>query len=271
MLFEARRGYADTGLGQVHYFESGAPSAERPSLLLLHESAQSGAVFRPVWGALSERFHCVAPDTPGYGYSDRSAAAPHPEEYAGAFADLIASIAPGGRWIVAGVHTGAHLGTQLALQEPGRIGGLVLSGPVLLPPDRQGEQLQKAPLPPDPRPDGSHLTELWQGRWRVVGAVRDLGLFHRRVLNVLLAGHDAQLAYHAVYKYPLLDQLRQVHCPVTIVVGDRDLPYAGIMACRPYLPDIPVEVLPGGTLDTLDEFPERWAAIVAGFAGRLAG
>ncbi|MCS7001284.1 MAG: alpha/beta hydrolase [Dehalococcoidia bacterium] len=252
-----RRGYADTSLGQIHYRVHGDPAM--PAALLLHQSAQSGDQFEPVLPILGRRLWCVAPDTIGYGMSDRVDRVIEPEEYARSFVEAFDAAGGPARFAVVGVHTGASLGTQIALLYPDRVTHLVLSGPVLIHPSKRGLQLRKASVPPPPEPDGSHLARMWQNRWAVVAPVQDARLFQRRLLNVLIAGDYAQSAYHAVYKYDLLEQLARVRCPVTVIYGDRDIPAPGIEECRPLIPQIPVYAIAGAGLDTIDEAPDEWA------------
>lgn len=55
----------------VFYREAGDPAA--PSVVLLHGFPTSSHMFRGLLGALSDRYHVVAPDHIGFGYSDAPA------------------------------------------------------------------------------------------------------------------------------------------------------------------------------------------------------
>jgi pimeloyl-ACP methyl ester carboxylesterase len=59
---------ADVDGFKVFYREAGRPGA--PKLLLLHGFPSSSHMFRDLIPRLSERFHIVAPDLPGFGQSD---------------------------------------------------------------------------------------------------------------------------------------------------------------------------------------------------------
>lgn len=59
---------ADVNGFKIFYREAGAPSA--PRLLLLHGFPSASHMFRDLIPLLSERFHLVAPDLPGFGRSD---------------------------------------------------------------------------------------------------------------------------------------------------------------------------------------------------------
>src|ERR1700679_3478506 len=59
---------ADVDGFRLFYREAGQPGA--PKLLLLHGFPSAGHMFRDLIPPLSDRFHIVAPDLPGFGNSD---------------------------------------------------------------------------------------------------------------------------------------------------------------------------------------------------------
>ena len=52
----------------IFYREAGPKDA--PTLLLLHGFPSSSRMFAPLFARLSDRYHLVAPDYPGFGHSD---------------------------------------------------------------------------------------------------------------------------------------------------------------------------------------------------------
>jgi pimeloyl-ACP methyl ester carboxylesterase len=46
------------------------PARKTPALLLLHGLPSSSRMFEPLFALLSDRYHLVAPDYPGFGHSD---------------------------------------------------------------------------------------------------------------------------------------------------------------------------------------------------------
>src|SRR5262245_50956641 len=52
----------------LFYREAGPKGA--PTLLLLHGFPSSSRMFEPLFAPLSDRYHLVAPDYPGFGHSD---------------------------------------------------------------------------------------------------------------------------------------------------------------------------------------------------------
>src|SRR6478752_7752149 len=59
----------------IFYREAGPKDA--PTLLLLHGFPSSSRMFEPLFARLSDRYHLVAPDYPGFGHSDW----PDPERF----------------------------------------------------------------------------------------------------------------------------------------------------------------------------------------------
>jgi pimeloyl-ACP methyl ester carboxylesterase len=266
-MYQFRRGYADTSLGQVHYYEHGRSVAGRPDLLLIHQSPQSGNMFEAVIPALAAGRRVVAMDTVGYGMSDRPKSPLEPEDYARAIADLAAALGMA-RFHIVGVHTGAVFAIETALAWPDRVPGIVLSGPPMHPPRGPGQTPRQPTmkLPPAAREDGTHLTELWQQRWKVAAPI-DPAIFQKRFLNSLIAGDSALSAYHAVYKYDLTERLKLLRCPALIVYGDRDVETPNIIRSLPHVECIPTRVIPGGNIYTVDLRPADWSAAVLEFLG----
>ena len=57
----------------IFYRETG--NADAPALLLLHGFPTSSHMFRDLMPRLADRYHVVAPDLPGFGFSDAPARA----------------------------------------------------------------------------------------------------------------------------------------------------------------------------------------------------
>src|SRR5579864_236517 len=63
----------------IFYREAGPKDA--PALLLLHGLPSSSRMFEPIFSRLSDRYHLIAPDYPGFGHSDW----PDPKQFAYTF------------------------------------------------------------------------------------------------------------------------------------------------------------------------------------------
>src|ERR1035441_4144094 len=94
-----------------------------PALLLLHGLPSSSRMFEPLFARLSDRFHLVAPDYPGFGHSDW----PDPTRFEYTF-DHIAQVMDGFTGVLGLSHYtlymqdyGAPVGFRMALAHPERI------------------------------------------------------------------------------------------------------------------------------------------------------
>jgi pimeloyl-ACP methyl ester carboxylesterase len=114
----------------IFYREAGPKDA--PTLLLLHGFPSSSRMFEPLFARLSDRYHLVAPDYPGFGHSDW----PDPERFDYTF-DRIASVIDGftqaiglSRYTLYMQDYGGPVGFRLALAHPERVVALIIQNAV---------------------------------------------------------------------------------------------------------------------------------------------
>ena len=110
----------------IFYREAGSP--DDPTILLLHGFPTSSHMFRNLIQVLSDRFHLVAPDYPGYGNSSM----PSVEEYDYTF-DSIAEIIDSfteklglHKYSLYMMDYGAPVGYRLAVKHPERVESLIV-------------------------------------------------------------------------------------------------------------------------------------------------
>ncbi|HTW96001.1 MAG TPA: alpha/beta fold hydrolase, partial [Tepidisphaeraceae bacterium] len=110
----------------IFYREAGQRDA--PTLLLLHGFPSSSRMFEPLLGRLSDEYHLVAPDYPGFGHSDW----PPPGEFDYTF-DRIAQVMRGFTAAL-GLESytlymqdyGGPVGFRMALADPRAVEGLIV-------------------------------------------------------------------------------------------------------------------------------------------------
>jgi pimeloyl-ACP methyl ester carboxylesterase len=114
----------------IFYREAGPKDA--PVILLLHGLPSSSRMFQPLLTRLSDRYHLVAPDYPGYGHSDW----PDPKEFGYTF-DHVASVmhdfalAVGlSRYTLYMQDYGGPVGFRMALAHPERVQALIVQDAV---------------------------------------------------------------------------------------------------------------------------------------------
>jgi pimeloyl-ACP methyl ester carboxylesterase len=110
----------------VFYREAGRSDA--PVLLLLHGFPASSFMYRDLIGQLADRFHVIAPDYPGFGYSD----APPVSEFSYTFdrlADIVEKFTHTLRLEKYALYMqdfGGPVGFRLAARNPGKVSFLVV-------------------------------------------------------------------------------------------------------------------------------------------------
>lgn len=117
--------HADVDGLNIFYRESGSPG--KPKLLLLHGFPSSGHMFRDLIPLLSEDFHIVAPDLPGFGQSDM----PSREQFNYTFdhianvIDRFTEILGFDRFAIYVFDYGAPTGFRIAVKHPERITAII--------------------------------------------------------------------------------------------------------------------------------------------------
>jgi pimeloyl-ACP methyl ester carboxylesterase len=114
----------------IFYREAGSKDA--PTILLLHGLPSSSRMFQSLFARLSDRYHLVAPDYPGFGHSDW----PDPAKFAYTF-DHIASVMEGftqaiglSRYTLYMQDYGGPVGFRMTLAHPERVQALIVQDAV---------------------------------------------------------------------------------------------------------------------------------------------
>jgi pimeloyl-ACP methyl ester carboxylesterase len=130
--------YADVSGIRVFYREAGPASA--PVVLLLHGFPTSSRMYRDLIPRLSDAYHVIAPDYPGFGHS----AVPERSAFGYTF-DHLADIVDGlldelriGDFAVYVMDFGAPVGFRLALRHPERLTAVIAQNAPLYPEEPKG-------------------------------------------------------------------------------------------------------------------------------------
>src|SRR5438128_965536 len=114
----------------IFYRETGPKDA--PTLLLLHGLPSSSRMFEPLFSRLSDRYHLIAPDYPGFGHSDW----PDPKQFVYTFDHIAETMnhfteALGlSRYTLYMQDYGGPVGFRMALAHPDRVEALIVQNAV---------------------------------------------------------------------------------------------------------------------------------------------
>jgi len=117
--------YAQVGDVNVFYREAGDPNA--PTVLLLHGYASSSFMYRDLIPMLADKYHVIAPDLPGFGFTQ----APGRGEYAYTFDQIAQTIDQFtqqlklDRYAMQVFDYGAPVGWRLAVAHPGCVTAII--------------------------------------------------------------------------------------------------------------------------------------------------
>lgn len=193
---------------RVHYRRCG----EGPPVLLVHQSPRSSAEYEEVMRQWGRQFTCLAPDSPGFGQSDRLAIdRPTTADYADAVLDFAESVGLVGI-ATYGFHSGGIFLMNAMRRHPGRFVALAVGGYPCFRPEELAD-VGEAYLPPfHPMPYGEHLVwawnrlleQSWYFPWYLPDDGRRMSLAHAdpvalqdMVMDLLSAGDAYRDGYRA--------------------------------------------------------------------------
>src|SRR6516164_2392393 len=119
--------YRTIDVDGLRFFYREAGPVGAPSLLLLHGFPTSSHMYRELIPALADRYHVVAPDLPGFGFSD----APDRSRFKYSFDHLaevierLTEVLGVSRYAVYVFDYGAPVGFRLAIRHPERITAVI--------------------------------------------------------------------------------------------------------------------------------------------------
>ena len=267
-----RRRYVDGPHGQVHLAEAGP--TDGPAVLLLHQTPRSWREFAAVLDLLAERgLRAVAMDTPGMGGSDAPPGTPRIEDYAAAAVAVLGAVTDGPAAVV-GHHTGGVIAVEVAAQAPDRVTALVLSSTPWVDAERRERVATRPPIDAvEPRPDGTHLAELWQRRQAFYPEGRT-DLLHAFVGDALRVGvgEDLEAGHRAVNAYRMEERVGLLRARA-LVLGATDDPFAWperdrlAEVLRGHGLEVTTAAVEGGMVPLPDQLPDAFAGAVTDYLG----
>lgn len=124
--------YRNVKMDQLSIFYREAGPKDAPVLLLLHGLPSSSRMFEPLFARLSDQYHLIAPDYPGFGHSDW----PDPQKFAYTFDNIAAVTTRFTEALDLPCYSlymqdyGAPVGFRMALEHPDRVQALIVQDAV---------------------------------------------------------------------------------------------------------------------------------------------
>ena len=221
-MVEVRRAYVYCRFGQLHVrVAQPAEGAGRVPVMCFHSSPNSGRLYETLLNQLGEDRLCLAPDTPGFGYSDPPPSLPSIDDYAGAMADLAEALELRQVDLI-GYHTGSEISIALALRLPSRVRRLVLiSAPIFTDQELSDHRAHYAKRPLSR--DGTHVSEKWRGHLRWAGPGVSKEHVAAQFSDPMRRPDISWWGHNAAFDYPTAERLTTVTQPVMVLNPDDDL------------------------------------------------
>ncbi|MGP3775773.1 alpha/beta fold hydrolase [Streptomyces sp. SDT5-1] len=255
-----RKGYVPSRFGQLHYAECGAGEP----VLLLHQTPRSWTEYLDVLPLVGAGYRAIAMDTVGYGASTKPTGPHTVERFADGASDLIEALGLD-RFHLVGHHTGGVIAVELAARFGGRVASMMLSGtPFVDDEKREGPHSRVDHVVP--RPDGTHLQDLWDRRRRFYrpGEEAPLG---RYVVDALTVIDRVEEGHEAVRRYAMEPRLPHITARTLAVCAPHDTysrpslaKFAAALGCA-------TRVLSDGHVAAPEQVPAEFAAAVVEWAG----
>jgi len=260
------KNYISINGNQLFYRSLGAG----PAIILLHPSPRSSAMMEPLMQVLAPYFTVIAPDTPGYGLSEKSGATINTVNDYVYFIEALRNEFGVEKISLYGSASGAQLAIGYALKYPEKLTRLYLDNAAHFEEEVCNEILNNYFIDISPKEDGNHLTNLWNHvcnsclffPWydvaeknRIANQLPPSSVIQNIVNDYLLAGVDYALAYKAAFKNERANNVQSLITPTTIFrwMGSPILKHIDALLQHSMPSNIIVVETPNGVIDRLEE------------------
>lgn len=255
------RGYADTDMGQLHYWRAGTG----PNVVLLHQSTQNAEEFRDFLPRLTDGYTVTAIEWLGHGMSADPDREPEMADYTRTVIQAMDALGIDNAALL-GHHGGANIAIDIASQQPERITKVIASGTGYRSPEEAAEMLKhRAETDEAITEDGAFLNKMWGIYTKLGGPGASMDVIHRIFLTNMRERLRPYDAHDPILKWNKGDACAKVQCPVLLLQGDLDAFVSGQEKLLDIIPNATREVLPDMGAFCFYEQPEKLAEVVTGF------
>jgi len=256
---------------RTNYYVAGQANGRKP-VILLHGTSTSGDSFRETMHELSDDFWLIAPDIPGFGFSEdtKPYTFPHLVEWLAAFREALNLPVTA----VVGHSFGGMLGTAYALSYPEDVSRLLLLTPAILAAQNWPEVPMRWGISMGLVHVGSAMTQKAPLVQRVIKAPfydvagQDNSVWQRRLRDYENARSSADVI-KALVTYDMRSKLGRWQGPVALVWGEHDqvVPPKNAENLKRYWPQAEVHILPDCGHVPMIEQQQTFQAIARDFLG----
>lgn len=255
------KGYVPSDFGQLHYVECGTGEP----VLMLHQTPRSWTEYLDVLPLVGAEYRAIAMDTLGFGASAKPEGPHSIERFANAAVALVDELGLE-RFHLVGHHTGGVIAVELAARLQNRVASLLLSATPFIDDEKRRTAAERKPVDHvDPRPDGSHLVELWNRRRGFYEDGQEAAL-NRFMVDALTVLDRVEEGHVAVRGYEMDRRLPDITARTLAVCAPGDhysLPglerFAAALGCE-------TRVLSGGHVPLPEQLPGEFAKVVLEWA-----
>lgn len=255
------QGFVNTEFGAIYYRQCGIG----PSLLMVHQSAQSSQEYSAILPYLLKDFRVTTIDLPGHGQSDTPPRELEMQEYTDSICAALQHLGISKTHVV-GNHGGAALAVDLATRFPELVDGLVLCGL------GRGEELDIEALKSTPMTrdlpidaEGDFLAKTWQVYRRMSARTTPPDITYQPFLVSLQQRLRPYDMHHAAYRWDYYDVIHELDKPTLFLKAEEDSFAGDTAGLAAKVKGSHVQTIAGGGVWVFYEQPERCADAIRKF------
>lgn len=261
----AARGYATGPFGLIHYRDTG----KGEPVILLHQAPMTSQQFDSVYPLFAAKgIRAIGIDMPGFGLSDPTTGiVPTANDWAKIVPAVLDHLGIKQAHI-GGHHTGGVVAIAAANQFPERTKSLFIHSALLVTEEERAKRLERVDGSERTfvyKQDGSHLTDTYNGRFKLYGPGADPKLITRYVIERFIGTGESWHGHNVAYQYNSSEGLKKMKARTLVMGNDGDMVIDITRRIKTLRPDMTYIEMPGGGVDIVDQQSQAWVDAVTKF------